>query len=102
MNGLFAFCFFGEIMTPLEIGGACLIGGVVPIITAIKAWRKVKEEKKENKVEGLGKDEEIVQKHIGEEDQHDIRQKTNAVGRGRSARTTRYSTKQDEITPLLA
>ena len=53
MTALFSFCFFGEEMTPLEIGGASLIGGIVPAITAIKAWRRIKGE------EGKGKEEEI-------------------------------------------
>ena len=85
MTALFAFCFFAEKMTPLEVGGACLIGGVVPVITIIKAWRRINGE--------------------GEEDEEEIREiegdvaRTNIQDRSASAK---HQSIENESTPLLA
>ena len=97
MVGLFAFCFFGELMTPLEIGGACLISSVIPIITAIKAWRKIKEEKKAEDEE-RPKNKGEVRKQI----EYDAEQNLITNGTNKSALTRNKHTIQDESTPLLA
>ena len=39
ITAIFAFLFFGEIMSSVEILGACFIGAAAMIITAAKAWR---------------------------------------------------------------
>merc|ERR1712228_609060 len=59
---LYAFLFFGEIMTPLEIIGASLVSGAVLGATAIKAWRRKKSmgEKTEEEEE-IKKDENDIE-----------------------------------------
>ena len=108
---LFAFLFFGEIMTPVEIGGAALIGGAVLAITAIKAWRRKKmgkegrkgkegkrgvgEEKRGEKRDGKrGGDEENV-------DDDDVEQMSADQTEGNEVEEEGLNSIQDERAPLL-
>ena len=77
-------------MTPLEIGGAVLIGGVVPAITAIKARRKIKAE---NSSEG----DPTKDGENGDKQNEQIEQKSSQKNL-----SERNCTIQDERTPLLA
>ena len=62
MVGIFAFCFFGEEMTPLEICGAALIGGVVLANTAIKACRRLSDEEEDEEEEEEEDEEKLLEK----------------------------------------
>ena len=44
---VYSFLFFGEVMKPLALAGAALVGGAILIVTGVKVLRKIYEEEQQ-------------------------------------------------------